>query len=106
MTLSPQAQIILTAIKQSNLWEQDTIKVLFPKPNYLESKHDYFQWDTNLYGNPQTYVLDGVEIKFEMNVDKSYSNQVYEFVKELKSAGLIKAVNAGYNEYYYQYTGK
>jgi hypothetical protein len=119
MQLSKNAEKLLTAIKQNNLWENKAIEILFPKPQYIGTmdpnftpqakiiiQTDYWQWDCNLYGCDTNRPVNGVSTDFKMSTDKSYADITMEAIKELKAAKLIVTKNAGYNTYYYQYTGK
>lgn len=103
MTLSNNAQTLLKAIKESNLWEEKAIDVLFPAPVYSrETAADYWQNEANKFGYSVIRPVNGQSVEFFMNIEKSQDVITYEAVKELKAAGLIISKNAGYNTYYYQ----
>ena len=105
MTLSTNAQMLLSAIKNNSLWEQDAIKVLFPAPVYTkETAAAYWQWDVNLYGNPNSRPVNGESVFFTPTAN--YADITQSAVKELKAQDLIRSANNGYNDYAYHYTGK
>lgn len=118
-TLSAHATKLLTALKIADVWEENAINVLFPKPQYVGTmdpdfteqakiniQTSFWQWEVNLYGYANDRPVNGTLVHFELNEAKSYSDTTRTAFIELKKAGLAVAKNAGYNTYYYQYTGK
>jgi hypothetical protein len=107
LSLSANAAKLLAAIKGSNLWEDNATKVLFPQPKYSKERAaDYWQHEVNTFGYSIDRPVNGVQVPFKMNIEQSYSDITHDALVELRNAGLVKVHNAGYNTYYYQYTGK
>lgn len=118
-SLSKNAQLLLSVLKQRNVWEDDAIKIFFPEPEYIgtldpafsnEQKESaqviYWQWETNLYGNAHSRPVLGFQREFKINVEQSYRDTTYAAYVELRDAGYANAKNNGYNTYSYYSTGK
>jgi hypothetical protein len=103
LQLTETANKLYNSIKEKgSMWELNTIESIYPKPIYSkETAADFWQWEANAYGYKINRPVNGENIWFEINVEVSYMDIVYNAAKELKSHNLISSRNNGYNEYSY-----